>query len=79
VSKRELGTGVRAFPATGHPHVGQPPLELADFGELNHHGTVSDPPADLGDGHPVLLLGGQWGVTHRTADGEANRVLEAGI
>ena len=29
--------------------------------------------------HPVLLLGQQQGVTHRTADGKANRVVEVGV
>ena len=78
VEEGELGARMRALAATDHPHVGGPALELDDLGELDHLGTVSDPPVELGRSHPVLFLGKQQGVTHRTADGKANRVVEVG-
>ena len=37
------------------------------------------PPPSSVARHPVLLLGQQQGVAHRTADGEADRVVEVGI
>ena len=70
---------VRAFTPTDHPHVGRPALEFDDLGELDHLGAVSDRPVELCGGHPVLFLGQQEGVTHRTPDGRANRVVEVGI
>ena len=78
VKERELGARVRAFAPTDHSHVEGPALEFADLGELDDLGTVTDSPAKLGGRHPVLLLGEQQGVTHRTADGKANRVVEVG-
>ena len=80
VEERELGArdaGARAgrSPACRR---GQP-LSSYDLGEFDHLGTVADPATEFCRFHPVLFLGEQQGVTHRTADGKANRVLEVGV
>ena len=80
VSKRESwAPGCGRSRRQDHPHALGPALDLVELGELDDLGALSDPPVELSRAHPVLLLGQQQGVTNRTADGKADRVVEVGI